>query len=547
MTKSPDQIVANAIMYCLDRFAAQDQTSRVFVRLEDFSAAVYRHVLKTIRPILKGHPVIVRTVGLIEGFEQFQIEPDKSATWYRNNLKAGHMLLLIFNRRASDAQSLKDMYVLNSTALLRDYLDELIEASIQYYQISRDEQKVLSDFVRVHLHRLGIESSLEHIVSFFIEIDRLLNDHVTIEKAIAQILPHLRLFRCAELAKHLHTARADKLLRDIRDAARIGFEIIDEQRREQYLRNLERAELSDEATTGGLSSVQKKQLLRTFILGELADDPAQLRQALALDWAEVQQIIKPRHKKASLEQVIQELDQVINQTDDDVEFVQELISQLRDGFETERSLIEQTLANYREMLSVASQSALRQFMRPREVRSADFLTGLLSALIDLRHLREDNEVAGAQVVVQFQPSKEKQPLAEAVQAFRCLYGGIETVMSAIRWELAVLWELAVDQTEEEDLGSNETERVKTSKLAFEVLLQRKNQTIASTTLIWEYRSDSPAAATYQALAYENSLFQSSLHGPLFATTSSSLRIPFYTSCKLPANTVDLDLHRPLYT
>jgi hypothetical protein len=547
MTKSPDQIVANTIMHCLDRFAAQDQTSRIFVRLEDFSADVYRHVLKTIRPILNGRPVIVRTVGLIKGFEQFQIEPDKSATWYRNNLKAGHMLLLIFNRRASDAQSLKDMYVLNSTALMLDYLDELIEASIQYYQVSRDEQKVLSEFVRIRLSRLDIARSIEDLVSFFIEIDRLLNDHVTLEKAIAQALPHLRLFRCAEFATHLHTSRADKLLREVRDAARIGFEIVDEQRRERYLKNLERAELSDETTTGGLSSEQKKQLLRAFILGELTDDPAQLRQALALDWAEVQQIIKPRRKKASLEQVIQELEQVINQTDDDVEVVPELISQLRDGVEVERSLIEKTLANYREMLSVESQSALRRLMRPREVRSADFLTGLLSALIDLRHLREDSEVAGAQIVVQFQPSKEKQPLAEAVQAFRCLYGGIETVMSTIQWELAELWNLAVDQTEEEDLGSDETERVKTSKLAFKVLLQCKNQTIASTTLIWEYRSDSPAAATYQALVYESGFLQPSLHGPLFAAASPSLRIPFYTSCKLPANIVDLDLHRPLNT
>ncbi|WP_424676155.1 DNA translocase FtsK [Chloroflexus sp.] len=539
MITSPNQIIANAIMHCLDRFVAHDQTSRVFVRLEDFSVDVYRHVLETIRSTLKGRPVTVRTVGPIKGFEQFQIESDKSATWYRNNLKAGHMLLLIFNRRASDAQSLKDMYVLNSTALLRDYVDELIEASLQYYQVSRDEQKVLSNFVRVRLHQLGIESSLEHIVSFFIEIDRLLNDHVTIEEAIAQTLPHLRLFRCAELAKHFHTARAHKLLCDVRDAARIGFEIIDKQRREQYLSNLERAELSDEEEPDGLSSAQKKQLLRTFILGEL-DDPAQLRQALALDWAEVQQIIKPRRKKASLEQVIQELD-----TND--KSVQELIIQLQNGSEVERSLIEQILANYGGILSDESRKVLRATIRPHEVRSADFLTGLLSALIDLRHLREDNEAAGAQVVVQFQPSKEEQALTEAVQVFRCLYGGIETVMSSIRWELAELWKLAVDQTEEEDLGSDETERVKTGKLAFNVLLQRKNRTIASTTLIWEYRSNSLAAATYQALAYENSLFQSSLHSPLFAAASPSLRIPFYTSCKLPANTVDLDLHRPLYT
>lgn len=49
-------------------------------------------------------------------------------------------------------------------------------------------------------------------------------------KAIAQALPHLHLFRCTDLAQHLHTSRADKLLREVRDAARIGRELIDEQK-----------------------------------------------------------------------------------------------------------------------------------------------------------------------------------------------------------------------------------------------------------------------------------------------------------------------------
>lgn len=546
MNRSPDQIVANAIIRCLHNFVTSDQTKRVFVRLEDFSADVYRFVLKTItnRPNLNGYRVIVRTVGLIEGFEQFQIESNKSATWYRNHLPAGRMLVLIFNRRASDAQSLKDMYVLNSATLLRDHLPELIEASIQYYQMSPDEQGTLSYFVQHRLRRLEVEPSLTHLVSFFIEVDRLLNEHYHIEKAIAYALPHLRLFRCSELAGERKATRVDKLLRSVRDAARIGFEIVDEQRRRQYLKNLEQADLSDESATGGLSSAKKKQLLRAFILGELVDRSDQLRQAFELDWQEVQQIIKPRRQKTSIEHITQELDRVFREVQDDA--IQELIRQLQSKVEADRTVIEQVLVDYGEELSTEVKQALRRLMRPREVKNADFLAGLLSVLIDMRHLHDDEAVAGAQVVVQFKPT-EKRMLAEAAHAFRCLYGGIDNVMPTIQWDLAELWQVSAEQLEEEDANSDETERVKTGELTFRVQLRRKNQTITSANLIWEYRSDSPAAATYQALAYERELLQQEDHGPLFGASSRSLRIPFYTACQIPTGIADLDLHRPLQT
>lgn len=545
MIKHPEQIIARALIRCLNTFVEYNQTTRIFVRLEDFPEEVYRVVLEKVQSTLNRWKIWVRTVGQIDGFSHLQIEKDRSATWYRNHLPVGYMLLLIFNRRASDAQSLKDMYVLSSGSLIREHLTELIEASIQYYQMSSDEQRILTDFVQRRLRRLGIEPALSHLVSFFLEIDQLLNnnDTDTIEQAIAKSLPHLRLFRCLELANTLRKPRAnkiDKILRDIRDAARIGFEIIDESRREQYLRNLDQAHLSDDRITNGLSADEKKQLLRAFINGELAEKPDQLQRVFCVDWDEVQQIIKPRRRKITNEQVIAELNDVVGrQPDDDVS---ELITQLRNKVEIERPLLERVLDNHREFLSSEVQKELRRHMRPREVQAADFLVGLLSVLIDIRHLHEDEEVAGAQTIVEFlETDQPKQSITEAAQVFRSLYGGIEQRLTNVKWKLDELWKLV---EAEEDVDDEEERHV---ELRFRVQLTNQQHTIAKANLVWEYRSDSLAAATYRAFAHERARLQSFNAGPLFALDIVSLSIPIYVARQGISRIADLNLYRPLYT
>jgi hypothetical protein len=139
--------------------------------------------------------------------------------------------------------------------------------------------------------------------------------------------------------------------------------------------------------------------------------------------------------------------------------------------------------------------------------------------------------------------------AEALLAFHTLYGGIETAMPGIRWELDDLWRQAQQAVPEEAEEEAEGEREKVIKvnLPFRVTLtDSQGQTLDSADLIWHYRSDSPAAATLAHLQAEaQRLAGEQGGGPLFQMVAPRLRIPIYNTCPAPNEVSDLDLSRPL--
>src|SRR6266545_1855929 len=110
MSISIDTAIATAILHYLVAQIGAGPTARAFFRLEGFSEATYRALLTDLAAQgnqLAGRTLIARSIGAIDGHPEVAMEPERSATWYRNNLPADHTLILILNRRTSDAQSLK--------------------------------------------------------------------------------------------------------------------------------------------------------------------------------------------------------------------------------------------------------------------------------------------------------------------------------------------------------------------------------------------------------------------------------------------------------
>ncbi len=93
----------------------------------------------------------MRSIDPIAGHDECVLGADRSPTWYRNNLAPNHALVLIQNRRSSDAQSLQDIYPVTALALSTDGLAELIDACFTGYQLTREAQPQLREFI----HRLG--------------------------------------------------------------------------------------------------------------------------------------------------------------------------------------------------------------------------------------------------------------------------------------------------------------------------------------------------------------------------------------------------------
>jgi hypothetical protein len=557
MSISIDTAIAKAVLQYLTAQIGAGPTARAFFRLEGFSEATYRALLTDLAAQgnqLAGRTLIARSIGAIDGHHEVAMEPERSATWYRNNLPADHTLILILNRRTSDAQSLKDLYAVSEQTLTRDGIGKLIESSFVGYQLDGSQQRTLVEFVR-RLRRLHLEPQLRDLAEFLHSVDKAMLERpgTLLAEAIATALPALNLFHCRELAAHLNTPRGDKLLRALKEAAQIGTEVLEERIRLEHLARLEKAALADDNAFGGLSATAKADLLRRFIDGLLGDSRTELLQVLSIDWNEVQQVISSRgrvtktDRYAKVAERLQVAAEQIGQMNSDD--LAEVVESLRDGREPDGETVERLLGEGGDSLGKALRNDLRRMVRPRTRRSADFLVGLASVAVDLLHPRQGELEPGARLRVLLAPTSLERGdrLHEAATVFRAIYGGLEQALPAIQWQIEPLWQIANASAEpgEENEGE-ERERVAREEIAFRVAIIGAGEgELATAELIWQYRSDSPSAATAQALATEQALLKSDDLGPLFTNPAAKLRVPIYNSSQPLDEIGDLDLRYPL--
>ena len=561
-------MTANLISIALHTFlTAQLQAggpARRFFRLDGFDGDVYRDLLARLQAdgdILAGQPVWVRTTAPVSGYEGYALEPDKSATWYRNHVPPGYALVLIFNRRTSDAQSLKDIYPVTESLLATEGLDQLIKAAFQGYQLTNAQVQILKGFI-ARLQRSLFKPQLRDLAEFLGAVDTLLaeGEARAIKEAMAHALPHLSLFRCDELSAALNTPRGDRLLRGLYQAARLGSEILDERQQKDFLDRLDKAEFDDESDFGGPSPDEKRTALRRF-LTEVITDHADLLRVLQLDWREVSPVLFKKARRTRAEQ-LQELGQALEATleqqhlqpTDLPEYGQDVLQDLADGREPDAESLDRMVADYRDELGKGLSNKLRRLSGAKSRSHTDFIAGLTALAVELLAPLQTEIQPGTRLRVTFDANhldEVKQKEAEALVAFRTLYGGIETVLSSVTWDLDQLWELAAHHSDWQAEAEDEQAREKVSKagLPFRVAVQdAQGNDVTHANLTWQYRSDSPAAATLANLSAErNRLGQGAALGPLFTDDEPALPIPLYNTCPDPDDIGDLDLHRPRHS
>src|SRR5215216_6052863 len=172
-----DSTIADAMRRYLEAQIKARPAARAFFRLSGFSAGTYAALLGQLTDQgwqIAGRGLEVRSIEPIAGYPERAMDLHRSATWYRNNLAEGHALLLIQNRRSSDAQSLKDLYPVTEITLSQDGLEQLIDACCLGYQLDGKERKQLHDFIR-RLARVVHEPQLRDIAEFLIAVDQTLH------------------------------------------------------------------------------------------------------------------------------------------------------------------------------------------------------------------------------------------------------------------------------------------------------------------------------------------------------------------------------------
>lgn len=543
-------IIAAAIHGFLESHLQKKNSSRHFFRLDGFDVDTYKSLLSIFQAddnVLANHPLEIRTTTKIQGHETFELEINKSATWYRNHVPAGHALILIFNGRTSDIQSLKRLYRITETLLATEGLNFLIKASFQQYQLSGKQPDLLRKFIGKLRNKL-FEPQLRDLTDFLSAVDSSLasNTVSTFEEGIAQSLPYLGLFRCQELVKVIETSKSERLLKDLYRTAQLGGEVLEERQRIDFLNRLEKEVFMDDTRFGGMNSKQKRYALQKF-LTEIVSDRVELLKILNIDWEEVKEVLyrKTRQSKAQkLPELSKAIAHVLDQreilVDDLPDYAQDVIQDLNSKREPNEPEIDQFIADYQDIIGKPLSNKLRRVVTSKSQSCSDFIAGLTNLGIDLLHPRQEELEPGITLVVKFADyklDKVEQKEAEALAAFHALYGGIEAVIPSISWDLSTLWQLVESnknwQAEEEEDG--EREKVLKAELPFVVAIQDiEGDDIKRAELIWKYQSESPTATTLENLIAE--------HGRL--DEQGKVPIPLYNTCVDISEISDIDLHRP---
>src|SRR5436305_2097917 len=211
-----NQYIAQALNSYLVTKVRSNSSARRFFRLDGFDSEIYQQLLDIFLVngnFLAGQPLWVHTTELIPGYNEYTLEQGKSATWYRNHIPNGYALVLIFNGRTSDVQSLKDIYPVTERLLVIEGQDHLISTAFVDYQLSAEQVNIIKKFLE-RLNQKVFQPQLRDLIAFLLSVNAYLhkNPGAPIEATIADSLPQFGLFRCAELTNKLNTPRGDQIL-----------------------------------------------------------------------------------------------------------------------------------------------------------------------------------------------------------------------------------------------------------------------------------------------------------------------------------------------
>ncbi len=556
--------VAKLTALALEKFIGREfqSTSNVrrFFRLDGFEEAVYKEFLNRFRinhNTIASKSLEIRTTSEIGGFEDFMLEPEKSATWYRNHVAPGRALILIFNKSTSDGQSLKDIFPVTENLLATEGLDYLIEVAFYDYQLSKEQQVTLKDFI-ARLRRSIPHPQLYDLVAFLASINTLLKTlpGMPISEAIAENLPLLGLFRCRELSQVINTAKGDHLLRDIYHSASLRSQLIEERELQTWLVNLREASFEDDRPQGGASPEEKRVLLEKFLTDVLADRSAWMG-ALQIDWSEVSSVLYKKARKTKPEKLKELQDQINdaiqNQLGDDYEpptAVQDVLRQLREGNDPDPDGLDELLDVMGDSLPSRLRNQIKKLRGTKKYTGSDFVIGVIELAVQMCSVLEET-TSPVTLDISFDPaqiSKVGPKEAEALIAFRTLYGGIEDRMPPIQWHLADLWALIEGKESLADVSDGDEEEQEKSSLVellFQVRLQAGDENLDTADLCWQYRSDGLVAMTLAHIRSEQEIIKDFfIPGSLLESLPVKLRIPIYNTSPESDEIGDLDLSQP---
>jgi hypothetical protein len=548
-------IISKALFYHIGRKVKEARGGRGFFRLDGFDSETYKnlaHLVEKNGDQIEGRQVWLRSVEPIDGNEDYALEETKSATWYRNHLPDEHTLVLIFNGRTSDDQSLDDIYPITESVLTDDGIDELLRAAFTDYDLNPGEAKLLKNqflsCFRKHLY----QPQLRDLAFFLRDIDKYLSRNPEkMERAIAESLPQLNLFRCRQLADVIDsTTKLRRLLNANLKGSRRGREQLDHKERQKYLDNLEKAEFDD--TPGGLSAEEKEERLRDFLL-KINTDRESLLRIYKIDWSEVDSLLyhsKRKTKKERLREIGQELKEAFDdqgiEEENLPESIKETVDELTRGSQPDDASLDELIMGYGESVPGKLRGRVKRLRRPPKINTENFAEGIVQALTEIVVPLQEETGEGVEVKLRPESLDDLREgdldggQKEALLAFQLFYGGIEKELSNIDWRLDELWTLTegIDFGLDEDSKSVLTEETVSEEIDFRVEAydtgSEKQHPDEYCKLTWAYNSEETSGATLANILHEHRI----AHSLRQEDEDAAVGVPVYDTAE-KHGTVDL--------
>lgn len=491
-----EQIIAGALFRVLSVYTDNSggQDTRAFFRLDGFDDQVYRRLCDLFKHSqdLQGRPVVVRSTSpLGPGYEQFELEPGRTATAYRNNVLEGQTLVLIFNKVTSDRQSLSNLFLVNESLLARQHLDLLIEATFKPSRVSHGDFVMLRKFVETLC--VIREPQLRSLVVFLTRVKEAILRTEEMHAAIGQALPAIQLFRSTQVASILGQGKSvAAIIRKINAAANHTLQSIESKDVDKHLDKLDGILFEN-------NHAAKRAALEDYLRG------IDTKSALEIDWAEIEPLLSGRRsgssrsKRAAFQSQLMQLGtdlQDVLQKDDTLAILEnnhkDVIDSLLEGQAPDLIDIEGLIDVYGSQIGnklAKRVSTVLDIGKP--ARTEDFPLGLTSLVIKmiskLAHIP-----AGIRVLVRLLSS---DPSAQAASAFQTLYGGLPNLLFSIaEWDIDTLTQIAAAELDHEDEPED-----KPHLLLFEVVILSSGERLDRHELEWQYKPGGPLSDLVQVV------------------------------------------------
>ncbi|REK74206.1 FtsK/SpoIIIE domain-containing protein [Paenibacillus paeoniae] len=173
---------------------------KLFTRVAGMDDQAWGDVLEAFREaefrLTTHYRLILRTLSRVEGYQEYECQEHETSTWLRNNNPQGSALVIFMNDRASEAQSLENIFMIDEARLLSaEGLEVLYRLLADRHRLFGTEMESLKVFMTMYGDLA--EPQLRNVLAFLIAV--LGNPSLSILDSIQRNLDKLLLFRDSTL------------------------------------------------------------------------------------------------------------------------------------------------------------------------------------------------------------------------------------------------------------------------------------------------------------------------------------------------------------